>query len=591
MTGGVGARRSVRYAAVATAALVAGLLPGQDSAASGGAGNVSLGYACAFPSGAQDVTAQFSQQFPAAGSVGIPVRPGKLTLAVAIPRAGATALLPAGAASVTAAADLTAHITEGTSSADAHWSALAAPATAVPGDDALVLELTGAVPGVEITAPGQVAFAAGAFTLTLHPQSAPSGGSTPPDGSGSGSPSPADPAADPAADAAADAATPAPTGTPAATPTGTPSAPTTPSDITGVCTPKPGQNTTLGTVPVKARKGAAGSGSGGHGGPADGSGASASPGGAGGNGSSAAGSSPGGGSPDASRPGTVVPLDAPIHSGITTCGATPHGALDPKRFPPHNPGAIVLPFPNMPPFPDAPQCGFVVGLSNIAKLNGATIVNDPYHKPALAEINSGRRKVLDFAHQYVEVDSIASLILPPSHAAFLTYGFMPTTADVDFVQRGVMTIVQSGDDFFHQPILTTIGGYQDIRIHNVRMNGTPLDVGPNCHTARPVDIVLKGRKDAGLPDDDGKPDYDIADGGPLTDLDLVIPPFTGCVTGHGHGENLDALFTAALSGPGNTLNFVQGRLCDPLSAPQMCQPEIQIPPLPRRKGVHPGQNP
>jgi hypothetical protein len=114
----------------------------------------------------------------------------------------------------------------------------------------------------------------------------------------------------------------------------------------------------------------------------------------------------------------------------------------------------------------------------------------------------------------------------------------------------------------------------------VRVNGTPLDVGPNCRTASPLDVVLHGRKDAGLPDDDGKPDYDIQDGGPLTDTDLVIPPFTGCSN---HGENLNALFTSAISGPGNSLNLVQGRICDPINAPYLCQPEIPIPPLPHRK--------
>jgi len=97
----------------------------------------------------------------------------------------------------------------------------------------------------------------------------------------------------------------------------------------------------------------------------------------------------------------------------------------------------------------------------------------------------------------------------------------------------------------------------------------------------PVDVVLKGRKDEQLPGGgDNKPDYDIQDGGPLVDKNLTIPPFTGCAS---HGENFNALLTAAISGSGNTLNLVQGRICDPLNAPELCQPEIQIPPLPVRK--------
>src|SRR5690349_14083334 len=105
MRGGVRPRRSVRLAAVATAALVAGVLPGTNSAASGGPGELSLAYACQFASGAQDVTVAFTQHFPPTAAAGKPIQPGDLTMAVTIPRAGVTAMLPAGTGSVTAAGD------------------------------------------------------------------------------------------------------------------------------------------------------------------------------------------------------------------------------------------------------------------------------------------------------------------------------------------------------------------------------------------------------------------------------------------------------------------------------------------------------
>lgn len=563
MRGGVGSRRSVRYAAVAAAALVAGLLPGTDSAASGGTGSLSLVYACQFASGEQDVTAKFSQQFPANGAVGIPLQPGELTLSVSVPRAGATALLPADAATVTADAGLTAHVTQGPSAADVQWTGLKAPQTAVPGTGDLVVTLTGTVPAVTVTAPGDVTFAAGALTLTLHPQTA--AGTATPAPSGGATTDPAAPSA---------AATPSATDQASVT--------STPADVTGACTARPGQDAALGTVPVPA-----GPGPGGRSGPGAGAAGSRGP------AVPATGGPPGApasGSPSAGRGpyGTIVPQDQQPHSGVSTCGPTPAGDLDPSRLPTPPPGSIVLPFPGQPPFPDVPMCGFVVGFSNVKKLNGAMILNDPYAHPALTDINLARRRVFKFTGDspYVEADSTALMVLPPSHATFLTYGFMPTTAEVDFVPLGVMTVVSTGDVYYQQPIVTVISGYQEIRIRHVRINGTPLDVGPNCRTSRPVDVVLTGRKDDYLPVNDGRPDYDIQTGGPLTDMNLVIPPFTGCGTDRGHGEDLDSLFTASLSGSGNTLNLVQGRLCDPVTQPETtCQPEIPIPPLPVRKSA------
>ncbi len=567
MRGAVTPRQSVRFAAVVAAALLAGVLPGTNSAASGAKDGLSLAYSCRFGTVQQDVTVAFTQTYPQTAQVGRPIQPGDLTMTVAIPRDGVGALLPAQSDTLGGSADLAAHVTQGTSTADMDWAGLTADSTPVAGAGDLDLAFAGKVPGVSVTAPGQVAFSVGDLALTLQPHGAsptppvtPSAPATPTSSGSDGA----------SATAVRSGAVPA--GTPAA---GTPApgdTATVPGDVAGTCTVKPGQDTRLATVTVPGGPGgvrppgqtAAGAGTG--------SPSGSSPSSSGG----AAGTKGGSG-------GTITRLDAPVHSGRTTCDPPPHGDLDPKRLPPTNPGAIILPMPGMPPFPDAPMCGYAVGFSNVGKLNGAMIINDPHDHPSMADVNSGRRKVLDFGHDYVELDSLLSLTLPPSHSTFLTYGFMPTTAEVDFIPKGLMTVVQTGDDFYDQPILTTIGGYQDIRIHDVRINGTPLDVGPDCHTATPVDVVLQGRKRAKSAGGTGPglPDYDIADGGPLVDENLTVPPFTGCGT---HGDNLNALFTAALSGPGNTLNLSQGRLCDPINVPeQTCRPEIQIPPLPQRR--------
>ncbi len=579
MRGGVKGRRTVRLAAVATAAVLAGTLPGTDSAASGGQGELSLTYACQFTSGEQDVTVAFAQAYPRQAQVGQPIQPGELTATVTVPRAGIAAILPADAAAVTASADLKTHVAQGSSQVDADWPDLAADAVPVTGTDDVEIALKGKVPGVSVTAPGDVAFSVGELALALHPQEAagtpvtPSPSDSPSaDGTSSGA------AGTDGAVAPSDATQPATGSTGAAGSSGSSGTTASPTDITALCLAKPGQDTKLATVPVS--QGRAGSGpqepgrtpSGGYGTPG-GSGKGGKPPGAS--------STASGGSADG-KGNTIVAMKEPPHSGRTTCDNPPIGKVDARRLPKLPPGAIVLPLPGMPAFPPSPQCAYVDGFADAFKLKGAMIVNDPYDHPAIADVNSGVRKVLDFPKQYVELDSLIAVHLPPSHATFLTYGFMPTTADVSFVSKGLFTVVQTGDDFFNQPILTTVGGYQDLRLRNVKINGTLLDVGPNCHTVTPIDVVLKGRKDEQTGHGDGKPDYDIQDGGPLLADNLTIPPLTGCES---HGENFSALLSSAISGSGNVLNLVQGRICDPLNAPDLCQPEIQIPELPSR--VHP----
>ncbi|GAA1197881.1 hypothetical protein F4556_006167 [Kitasatospora gansuensis] len=296
------------------------------------------------------------------------------------------------------------------------------------------------------------------------------------------------------------------------------------------------------------------------------------------------------GAPSEAAPGTVTggPVAAKVpHSGVNTCPDPPIGELDQARLPPVPPGAMVLPFPDMDPFPPTPACAFAVGFANVHKLGQASVVNDPDRKPVLAGLNLTRRFVTLWDPEpgqqpYFEADSLGYLKLPPSDTTFLTYGFMPTTAKMELIPQGLLTIVATGNSDWEQPAEFTIGGYQSLRIYDVKINGTPLDVGPNCRTVKPVNLELKGRQDDYLPGGgDGKPDYTLQGGGPLAQRDLTIPPFTGCGTG---GENLDRLFTAAVSGPGNTLNLIQGAICTPTSdQPNGCEPEIELSALPHRR--------
>ncbi|MYS19979.1 hypothetical protein GA0115240_115210, partial [Streptomyces sp. DvalAA-14] len=224
------------------------------------------------------------------------------------------------------------------------------------------------------------------------------------------------------------------------------------------------------------------------------------------------------------------------------------------------------------------QCGYITGYSNIGKLNGAAVVNDLNRHPTLATIVQ-KSTWSDFSSDdplqwYFEIDSIAKLVLPPIHSTFLVYGFMPVSADLTLEPIGLMTVITVGSGTEGTISTTTIYGRQQMRLYNVKVNGTPLDVGPNCHTVDPIDIKLVGYDRSSLTGIPTRPqDYSVQTGGPLAQDDLFIPRFAGCGS---HGENFDQLFTSAISGHGNSLNLIQGPLCVPI-AETGCDPEIAFP--------------
>ncbi|MDH6577235.1 DUF6801 domain-containing protein [Kitasatospora sp. MAP5-34] len=552
--------RSVRLAAVAVAGLLAGLLPGVESASGGQAGRVSLTYNCRFPGGEQDVSVGLEQSYPAVGAVEKSIQPGPLTLTVALARAGSAVLLPPGTVAVGGTAGLAVRITQGTSRADADWNGLAAPSTPLVGKGDLVLTFAGPVAPVSVTAGGAVTFAAGDLVLDLLAERA---GPTPtptPTPSPSPSASPASTLAPPPVSASAP-----PKATPPAVKTPAQPAPAAPVELAVSCALRAAGGAQLGTVPVPLV------------GPSP---TPAKP-----SASTSASSRLPSAPPSATAAGTPsgtgsIRIAPAFHSGRHDCPPPPVGELDKSRLPPVPPGAFVI----VPPSPPSPACAYAVGYANVAKLGQASVVNDPAKNPAMVVLNMSRRFVLDNPAQYIEQDALGTLTLPVADTTFLTYGFIPTTAKMELKPVGLMTIVVTGSTVWQQPIEFTIGGYQTMRLFDVRVNGTPLDVGPDCHTASNINLVLRGKEDSYLPGGgNGQPDYSIQGGGPLSQTDLYIPEFTGCGT---HGENLDALFTAAVSGPANSLNLIQAPLCTPdgtTDPSNGCYPEIQIPELPHRR--------
>lgn len=597
MRGAVNPRRAARFAAIAAAALVAGMLPGTDSAASGPDHPVTVAYNCRFTSGTWPLTAVLTQDYPAVAVAGQPVQPGPLTAAVTVPAKTAAALLPAGTAGVSGTAALTARLTSGSAAAQAVWSGLTAPAAPATGD--ITLTFTGAVPPVKVTAtsatapPGELRFAAGELAITLHPRTGPAkpppdsatptGPATPTATTAAPTPTTATPTATASGDAPAQGATAgsapadpaAGAGTavfgigtetsparrqPSPAPAATPGAGL--GDVTGTCTPRPGAPAVLGTVPLAAADPTPGL-----------------PGAAGG--ASATGRTPApAGAPAGPRHDPVITAVPPPHSGLHDCPDPPKGDPDPAIIAGLHrpPGAIVSPGPGDPPFPPFSQCGFITGYANVKQLHGASLVNDLAQHPRLANIVQ-KGTAADFssddpAQWYFEIDSIAQLDLPPSRSSFLVYGFLPATAEFELRPRGLMTVITLGSGALGTISTTTVYGQEDLRLYDVSLDGTPMDVGPDCHTVTPLDIRLVGYDRSSLTGVPTRPqDYSVQTGGPLAQDDLSIPRFAGCGS---HGEDFDALLTSAVSGGGNSLNLIQGPLCVPV-AQSGCDPEIAFP--------------
>ncbi|MFI0210889.1 DUF6801 domain-containing protein [Streptomyces diastaticus] len=231
---------------------------------------------------------------------------------------------------------------------------------------------------------------------------------------------------------------------------------------------------------------------------------------------------------------------------------------------------------------DAPPCiaeeptpvtlaAYVTGYSNVRKLDGANLI--PVSCMIIEQGEAGSpgpddqwlfRQPAD-----VEFSYEGRRQTPPARATFLTYGFVPTTATVVLEQTEVMRL--ESDFYLGDPVKldTAIRASLVLRLSDVKVNGTPLDVGSDCRTETPLTshepepdrfpgphIVLDG---FGLAPWEGQPEgYQLTTGGPLTS-EVTIPAFTGC--GTSDGEDLNRLFTAAISGPGNYVKQIQGQTC------------------------------
>ncbi|MFI0355689.1 DUF6801 domain-containing protein [Actinomadura sp. 9N407] len=445
-------------AGIAAVVVLAGLVPGAAAAVGSQKADVTLRYACQFPSGSEQVPVRIQATFPAAVEPRSQIRVQGVSVAATVPRKAVGSL--EGSGSVEGVANLDVLMTASQRPASAAWQGLTIPGTKLAGDGAVELTAAGAVPPSTIGAEGDAVFSAGSLSLRLSPA-----------GAGGGS--------------AAAAA------------------------MSVSCTPNLGQDTTMVTVPLSG----------------------------------------------ADRTEEPAP---PPNSGSGTSprtrAADDEFCENPMPEDKYNEKFVHL----FPPIPDEhvrvsqpnPGCARFGGKANVNKLKAASPM-------------AGDSSVIAAKDQYVYIDDegrptnqfrhVAMTYADTLDATFLTFGFMPTTSKMEITQIGNMNLAAVGPQNASEDRETKTWAWAEvwIRLYDVRVNGTPMDVGPKCRTAQPVMLALTGS-------DHIAPPYAIDKGGRLSGM-VNVPAFSGC----GVGEDLDRLFTASVSGEGNYVQLTQGPVCFP----------------------------
>ncbi|WP_328610776.1 hypothetical protein OG943_17160 [Amycolatopsis sp. NBC_00345] len=139
------------------------------------------------------------------------------------------------------------------------------------------------------------------------------------------------------------------------------------------------------------------------------------------------------------------------------------------------------------------------------------------------------------------------LSVPVASSYFVTFRFMPATATVELTPSGDATgtvTVHTGRTGDCAPVQTDICADTDVvnsvfvKLSDLRVDGRPLDVGPDCRTAEPARVEIKGLLPLAFPAQPTK-----------VSTTFAMPALAGC-TGH---EDFSRLFSGLVSGPGNTL--------------------------------------
>lgn len=254
---------------------------------------------------------------------------------------------------------------------------------------------------------------------------------------------------------------------------------------------------------------------------------------------------------------------------------------------------LIYPDPSS-PFQEASS--YLAGFSNAGKLKASLPVGFPVAALATGKPPaSGVTPLGDIVYKNdlyacfwarLQLDYRGHREFPPARATFLGFGVMPVTATAHLTQVGpdpvTAVIYQNQSTLLGQnaPFTVVSVARVTLRISDVKVNGKPLDVGANCHTASPLTspgnplglktgLVLSGGSFPG----DATPLYTgIQFGGALAGT-AAIPPFTNC----GTNGDLDPLITASISGSGDYAKVIQGPVCEQSAFPLNCVGSGNVP--------------
>jgi hypothetical protein len=168
--------------------------------------------------------------------------------------------------------------------------------------------------------------------------------------------------------------------------------------------------------------------------------------------------------------------------------------------------------------------------STIKRL-GAKVVSDPAFL-----INGFFSVDLDTTESRVS----GSAVFKPATTTFLAFGFVPVTATVEFLPEDYLNskMIEIGGGLYTgtdgEIWLSTELNVKG-RVSGVKINGVPVDVGPDCVTAKSITLHVSGH-------------YDPFSTGHIEDPNFELPEFRDCGSG---GQDLTKLLSGMSSGKGN----------------------------------------
>ena len=192
------------------------------------------------------------------------------------------------------------------------------------------------------------------------------------------------------------------------------------------------------------------------------------------------------------------------------------------------------------------------GKTNVNKLSESTVADGTI---TLTNVGSWFGNDTTFRLCYT-----GQLDMQPSTTTILGFGFVPITTTLKVVQANTpdnpmfveassmfdTSVYPDGHPLGHSTALI------NIYVQSASINGTPLNVGPNCRTATPIQLEVGSLPDLN-PDNTEKYPYNGLTGGYMQGA-IDIPEFTGC----GVDDNLNTLLSAPVTGPNNLTRICQG---------------------------------